>query len=96
MSKYPATIGALVVALLATAVVLILFSSKFHADNGQVALIIGVIVLAVQQLLGMQVAESTAARVSAVEKVANDTANTVASVSANVTPPAAPPTIPVP
>ncbi len=69
IEKYPNTLAALIVLILG-AIVLVLLAPQLHADLAQVTILLGVLVLGIQQVLALRTAEANGHRLTQVEKVA--------------------------
>lgn len=70
MDRYPATLVAVIIAVIIASLGLVLLTPFFHADAAQAAILLGVLVLVLQQLIGLRTQEANGHRLTAVEKVA--------------------------
>jgi hypothetical protein len=70
VSKYPNTTLAVILLLIAGIVALVLLGPQFKADPAQIAIVVGVLVVALQQVLALRTAEANGHRLTHVEDVA--------------------------
>jgi len=71
ISKYPATTVAILGLLIFGAAFVILAAPGLHADPAQAAILVGVLVVAIQQVISQRTNEANGHRLTAVENVAD-------------------------
>lgn len=85
MARYPNTIGGLLGLLVFAVVAVVLLAPTLNADPAQVVIIVGVLVLGIQQLLAAKLAEGNGHRLNQVERDATEAAKTSAVNAERVT-----------
>ncbi len=71
IGRYPATSVAIIGMLVFGAVILVLLAPGLNADPAQVAILIGVLIVGIQQVVSQRTSEANGHRLAAVEKVAD-------------------------